>query len=237
MNSMLTPRPVRSGFTLLEVLVALSIFALVLGLLYGTWKVLVQGNLAGLRLAADAHRTRMTVQTIEEALNSAVRFDRNRTYYGFSAEGADGVPQLSFAAHLASSFLGSGRFNGQKVRRVTFRVESSPGGSSVLMLYQKSILADLAPEDPGYGMPLAQDVSAFEVTFPDPRLGIEKFVPEWKNTNSLPPLVRIDIGFGQKSRFSKEPAEVVTRFIRLPSVGVAGDAQSGLRAAALPPLQ
>lgn len=214
------------AFTLLEVLVALTIFSLVLSLLYGSWRILIQSNAAGLRIAANAHRTRMTIQTIEEALNSAVFFNANARHYAFIAEGDSTYSALSFVSHLAPSFPGSGRFDGEKVRRVSFTIEPDENGSNALMLYQNSLLDQVGETADAYPILLARDVSLFEVMFLDTRRG--EFTAEWKQTNSLPALVRVSVGFGQKSRFSKEPNDVVTRIIRIPSAGVAGEAQSGL---------
>ena len=76
-----------------------------------------------------------------------------------------------------------------------------------------------------YPIVLARDVSGFQVEFMDQRRG--EFKPEWTQTNSLPALVRVSVGFGRKGRYSSDPAEVVTRIVRIPSAGVAGEAQAG----------
>lgn len=217
-------RAVRA-FTLLEVLVALTIFAMVLSLLYGTWKILVQSNAAGLRLAANAQRARMTIQTIEEALNSAVFFNANARHYAFLAEGDDTLSQLSFVAHLAPSFPGSGRYDGEQVRRLSFVVEpDGPSGENALKLYQNSIFDQVRDEVDAYPLVLANGVSLFQLRFWDMRRG--EFSPEWKQTNTLPALVQVTVGFGRKGRFSSDPAETVTRIVRIPSAGVAGEAQA-----------
>ncbi len=222
-----------SAFTLLEVIVALTIFALVLSLLYGTWKILVQSNIAGLRLAANAHRSRMTVQTVEEALNSAVFFNANAKHYAFLAEGGDVHSQLSFVAHLGPSFPGSGRFDGERVRRVTFAVEPDSNGSTSLILYQNSLLDQVADTVDAYPILLARDIALFEISYWDTRRG--EFSQEWLQTNTLPALIRVSIGFGATTRFTKAPGELITRYIRIPSAGVAGEAQTGTPIAAPPP--
>ncbi len=219
----------RSAFTLIEVLVALLVFSMVLTLLYGTWRILMQSNAAGLRIAANAQRSRMTIQTIEEALNSAVFFNSNARHYSFLAEEDGGFSALSFVAHLSSAFPGSGHFDGQKVRRVTFTVAPDAGGSSsVLLLQQNSILSSLEDGAEPFPIPLANDISAFEVTFWDTRRS--EFTSDWKQTNTLPALVRVVVGFGHQSRFNQQPAETIIRFIRIPSAGVAGEAQVGFPA-------
>jgi prepilin-type N-terminal cleavage/methylation domain-containing protein len=223
----------RAGFTLVEVLIALLIFSMVLSLLYGTWRILMQSSAAGLRIAANAQRTRMTIQTIEEALNSAVFFNANARHYAFLGEEDGSSSALSFVAHLSPSFPGSGHFDGEQVRRVTFTVAPDRDGSAALLLQQNSLLASLESGSEPFPITLARDVSLFEVTFWDQRRG--EFTSQWTMTNTLPALVRVAIGFGQQSRFNSKPAQTVTRFIRIPSAGVAGEIQPGIPNAPLPP--
>lgn len=218
--------PLAKAFTLLEVLVALTIFALVLSLLYGSWRILISSNAAALKLAANAQRSRMTVQTLEEALNSAVFFNANARHYAFIAGGEGSYSALSFVAHLSDAFPASGYFDGERVRRVTFTVEPAKDGSSDLVLRQNSLLAPPDADVEGHPVVLAHDVSLFELSYWDARRG--EFAAEWTQTNTLPALVQVTIGFGTRGRFSKEPAESVTRIVRIPGAGVAGEAQAGL---------
>ena len=204
---------------------ALMIFALVLSLLYSSWKILLQSNSAALRLAANAQRSRMTIQTVEEALNSAVFFNANARHYAFLAGDEGKFSAVSFVAHLSDAFPASGFFDGERVRRVTFGVEPGPDGSSELVLRQNSLLAPPDSEVEGHPLVLAREVTAFELLYWDVRKG--EFSPEWTQTNSLPALVQVTLGFGQRTRFSRAPEETVTRIVRIPSAGVAGEAQSG----------
>lgn len=213
------------AFTLLEVLVALAIFAIVLSLLYGTWRILMQSNAAGLRIAATAQRQRTAIQVIQESLDSAVLFAANARHYAFLSDNSAGQSALSFVAHLAPSFPGSGFFEGEQVRRVTFTVEPDPEGSPALYLRQNSILDQVSEDPRTFPVLLATDVTLFDVSFWDARKN--DFIPEWTQTNSLPPLVRINLGFGRKSR-SSNPSDVVSRIVRIPSAGVSMDAQTGM---------
>lgn len=223
MNPFLQNRRTRSAFTLLEVLVALSIFALVLSLLYGSWRILISSNAAALKLAATAQRSRMTAQTIEEALNSAVFFNANARHYAFLAGGEGAYSAVSFVAHLSDAFPASGYFDGERVRRVTFTVEPGKQGGSDLVLRQNSLLSPPDLDVEGHPIVLARDVSLFELLYWDVRRG--EFIAEWTQTNSLPALVQVSVGFGQRGR-SKEPSETITRIVRIPSAGVAGEAQA-----------
>ena len=220
------------AFTLLEVLVALAIFAIVLSLLYGTWRILMQSSAAGLRLAANAQRQRTAIQVIQDALDSSVLFAANARHYSFLADNEGPQSALSFVAHLSPSFPGSGFFEGEQVRRLTFTVEPDPEGHPALYLRQNSILDQVSDDPRSFPVLLAQDVSLFEVSFWDPRKN--DFQATWTQTNALPPLVRIILGYGHSKSPSSQPTEMVTRIVRIPSAGVAAEAQAALPGAPNP---
>jgi prepilin-type N-terminal cleavage/methylation domain-containing protein len=229
------PTARRRAFTLLEVLVALVIFALVLASLYATWRLVLQSNAAALRIAANAQRTRMCIQTIEEALGSAVFYGASASRYAFQADTSGDFAQLSFVANLSEAFPGSGRFDGARVRRIAFLVQPGENGGAELVMQQKSILLEpggelvsrrdaLSFDTAAHTFPvlLARDLSLFQLEFWDPQRN--EYVPEWLRTNQLPACVRVSLGFGRAGR-RNEPAQLVTRMVRLPSLGVAADAQ------------
>lgn len=216
-------RPVHA-FTILEVLVALFIFAAVLVSLYATWKLILQSNAAGLAIAANAQRSRMAIQTVEEAVGSAVLFNNN-TNYAFIADTSGNFAAVSLVGHLSDSFPASGRFEGERIRRVTFMVENGPDGTPALMMRQNSMLAADTDTVESYPVLLAKDVSLFTMDFWDVRKN--EFVAEWLNPRQLPPLVRISLGFGVRKRLRTEPDELVTRIVRIYGVGVDGALQGG----------
>ncbi len=210
-----------SAFTLVELLVAIVVFGLVVSILYGTWTLVLRGNESALKLAGEAQRTRMAARTIEDALVSAVYFSQNPSHYSFNVDTSGKFAALSFVGHLGESFPGSGYFDGERVRRVTFLVESGKEGKSELKLYQNSMLAAGLEQDQGlYPLILARDVSQFTLDFFDPQKG--EWLQEWIHTNQLPRIVRVTLGIGHGPRGSTVPDELICRIIRLPAVGVFG---------------
>src|SRR5262245_57531002 len=83
------------AFTLLEMLVSITIFGMVLAGLYSTWALVLRGNAAALRLAAEAQRARMTVRAVEDALVAAEMFPQNGRYYTFLADTSGPFAALS----------------------------------------------------------------------------------------------------------------------------------------------
>jgi prepilin-type N-terminal cleavage/methylation domain-containing protein len=191
-----TPR--RRAFTLVEVLMAVGIFAMVLTAIYATWSSVMKGTHAGLVAAADAQRERMTRKVIEDALT---------TYQGFASSnylidvGQDGdFAYLSLVSRLPESFPGSGIFGGQAMRRVSFWVGADPksGGNRLYMSQFPPLLAtndQIAP----YVIPLAKDVTGFEIQFWDDQEG-DFFPPESGPTNQMPKQIKVVLAFGGKRR-------------------------------------
>src|SRR5262245_57460188 len=97
------------AFTLIEVLLAIAILALIVGAIYSSWMAIVKATRTGQRAAVEAQRSRMAMRTIEDALSAARMFAASQEYYSFVAEnGSDAT--LSFVARLAKSFPRSGKF-------------------------------------------------------------------------------------------------------------------------------
>lgn len=216
-----------AAFTLIEMLLAILIFGMVMSLLYSSWRIILQSNAAGLKLAADAQRTRLAMQTVEEALSSAVLFAGNATNYVFLADNSGRYASLSFVAHLGDSFPGSGRFDGERVRRLWFTVENARDGTPELVLRQNSMLGVMDDLQQAFPVVLAKNVSAFQVEFWDERR--REFSAEWLQSNRLPAVVAVSLEMTPPAgRTGSRPPEVISRLVRLPAVGVAGEAQGGV---------
>src|SRR5205823_12141066 len=76
----------QQGFTLLEVMVAITIFAMVLVAIYASWSAILRGSKAGLKAAAEAQRTRVALRAFEESLGATELFLENIRYYSFMAD-------------------------------------------------------------------------------------------------------------------------------------------------------
>ena len=179
------------GFTLLEVMLAIGIFAFVMVAIYACWSSIMRGTRIGLAAAAEVQRTRVAIRSLEEALAGAVMYTDNPIYYGFYADTTGDYAYISFVARLPESFPGSGLFPGQSMRRVTFRVDESKN-----LLLSQSTLLDVS-EQP-YTITLAPKAAVFALEFYNPRMN--EWIPEWIATNALPSLVRVAMDFGDKKR-------------------------------------
>lgn len=214
------------GFTLLELLLAITVFSMVLAAIYGSYSAILRASRAGLEAASEAQRARMASRSLETALGSAVAFLGNRYLYHFEADTSSEFAALSFVARLPRSFPGSGYFGDQVVRRVAFVVEPGSDGTNELRLVQFPILSGEVADDDLHRLVLARDVSLFMLEFSDGRSG--EWMDEWGDTNNLPRLVRFALAFGKRSDGSGAPRELVVRSVLLPSRGVLPMFQGGL---------
>ena len=212
--------PIRArGFTLIEIMMAMAIFALVLTAIYATWTLILKSSKLGLAAAAQIQRERISVRVIEDALISTRSFAADLQHYGFIAENGDAA-MLSLVARLPKSFPRSGKFGDFDVRRVTFSVESGPGYERELVMRQNPILMDLDVDEKEHPLVLAKGVDKLLFEFWDTRLN--DWVDAWTQTNQLPKLIKVTVRFAepnQRNSYSQRK-EQVTRVVALPSISV-----------------
>ena len=210
--------PSQRAFTLVEIMIAMGILALVLAAIYSSWTAILRASKVGLDSAAAVQRARIAGRIIEESLTSAESFAQNQRYYAFVADNGS-EPLLSFVTHLSPSFPRNGKFAGLDVRRVIFSVEHGQ-----LVLRQKPYLMDEMDEDEKkYPLVLGNHVKEFKTEFWDTRLN--DWIDEWKQTNQLPVMVRVTLKFGDNAYSTQVGAEV-TRIVSIASVAVAPGWQS-----------
>ncbi|HEV8290313.1 MAG TPA: prepilin-type N-terminal cleavage/methylation domain-containing protein [Tepidisphaeraceae bacterium] len=218
-KSQIANRKSAFAFTILEVMIAIFIFALVLTAVYATWMSILRGTKAGLAAAAEVQRSRRAVRTIEEALVTAQMFNENIRYYSFIADNSRDFAYLSMVSRLPGDFPGVGRYGRGDlvVRRVTFSVEDGKDGSELVMTQAPMLMATNEPGVHPYSLVLAKDISQFGLEFWDQNK--RDWSDEWQYTNWLPRLVRLTIGFGHKKGGS-DPHDTVTRIVALPAGGL-----------------
>jgi prepilin-type N-terminal cleavage/methylation domain-containing protein len=212
----------RRGFTLVEVLVALGILAMVLTAIYSTWTAILRSSKVGMEAAASAQRARIAIRTIEDSLWCAQSYEAGLTNYEFIADNGSEAT-LSFVARVPSSFPRYGRWPGINVRRIKFSLESGPDYSSQLVLRQKPLLQDLSTEfdedEMNHPLVLAKYVKEFKIEFTDPRSG--EWIDEWKQVDQLPKCVRITLRLtdNAKARTHREEQEIIG-IVTIPSTRV-----------------
>lgn len=206
--SRLRPR----GFTLLEVLLAVTLLGLVIGAVTATWQAGLNGWRRTAGVSDSFQRERIVMGTLENLTKSIVY-----------ARASDGLYDINFkhdsqTGNLVSFVTGSDQLLPQTeasvagLRRVTIAMQRDARNRSYLGIANAAALApiDNAPELVWHT--LSADVCGFAVRFRDPRNG--SMVDKWDEPNLLPAAIEYTIGFGAND--GRTPPVVVTRAIELP---------------------
>src|SRR5688572_23681791 len=217
----------RFGFTILELMISIGIFAMVLTAIYMTWVAILKGSQAGLKAAAEVQRSRIALRTLEDAFSGTEYFMANMRYYLFFADTSGDFASVSLATRVPDGFLGAQqtKLMNQNVRRVSFFTRPTADGMRELMMTEVPILAATNNGYEAYTVRLAKGVTHFQLAFFDPQKG--EWLDEWKQTNQLPKVVQIALGLGHKEGNVAKPDDVAYSLIALPSVGVGPDVQGG----------
>lgn len=207
----------KRAFTLVEVLIAMTIFGLVMIAIYSSWSAILRGSKVGLNAAAEAQRTRVSIRAVRAALTSAQLYMENIRYYWFMADTSGDFAALSLVSRLPSSFPGSGLFGDQIVRRVSFTVEPGPNGMRQLVLRQTPLLEPPDTASTPYTNVLAPNVNLFSLEFWN--TNTLEWDPEWPWTNQLPKLVRVALSVGPPDR-RPSPADTAVETALVSSMAI-----------------
>ena len=218
-RSMKPPAQTRPrAFTLVEIMVAITLFMFMMGSIMACWKVIVSGTRTGETAAAMAQRARTSMRAIEDSLNNMDISKFNNRYYYFTNYNQDQYACLDFAARLPASFLGSDYFGDNVVRHVIFQVKPDAVDRDRLNLVmtQYPVLDIPSEQYPPKSIILARDVSAFVLEFWSPKEN--DWLSEFTRTDQVPPMIRITLGTGHLAHDAKIPFEVISRVVVPPTV-------------------
>jgi hypothetical protein len=206
----------RRAFTLIEVMVAAAIFALLVTAIYSTWILIIKSSQVGQVAAAQVQRERIAIRTIEDSLTCIQSFQASMQYYTFLVENG-AAAQLSFVARVPDVFPRNGRFGDFNLRRLTFALENRTDTERDLVLRQNPILMDVDPDEQVVPLVLARNVQDFIVECWD--TNTQDWVDTWVDTNSLPPMVRVTLALGSNlnTKSSTGPSLAIARQIAIPS--------------------
>jgi hypothetical protein len=207
---------------LIEIMIAIAIFSLVMVAVYSSWNMIVKGKDMGLKAAADAQKSRMTMHAIESALFGVRMFEQNKHHHQFLVDTIDPfAASISFVSYLPRSFPGSGLLGYQPLRRVSFLVEDGENGEKDLVLEQLPMLQSLESDEEPIRIVLARNIAAFTLQFWDSRR--QEWLEEWTEPDRLPQQVNVALALK-----SEEGDQIVTadvRTVTIPSLTILSEYQ------------
>ena len=214
------------AFTLIEVMIAMTIFCLVIAAIYSSWDLIWRATRVSQAAAARVQRQRVAIHTLEDSLTCIQSFQADMKYYSFIV--SEDPPELDFTSRLPDNFPRNGKFGDLNVRQLRFTVEAGPDSEKDLMLRQKPVLLDMDEDEQKNPLVLARNVQTFKVECWDTNQA--EWVTEWDNTNSIPPLIRVKLVLGGNNKDNAgnaTPTLAVTRVIAVPSQTMPAAVQMG----------
>ena len=185
-----------SGFTLLEMLVALVIVAMAMTIVWQSFTVAIRAWRRGSDFLMEMHHGDFVMEQLVESLRSAAYFDGSGDTYGFRlenrSEGRYPNDKLSWVKS-GKGFMPYGTELGEGLHRIDLSVEDNEEGEPAVTA---RIYPHLAEEDEeeyyeGETWQVSRRVKGI-----DCRVYIEEdeeWAEEWENSNSLPALVEITL--------------------------------------------
>ncbi len=216
------------AFTLIEVMMAMAIFTLVMAAIYSSWDLIMRASRVSQEAAARVQRQRVAIHTLEDSLTCVQSFQASMQYYSFVV--SEDPPELDFTSRLPDNFPRNGKFGDLNVRQLQFSLAPGPDTEHQekdLVLRQKPILLDMDEDEQKNPLVLARYVQAFKVECWDTNQ--VDWVTEWDNTNSIPPLIRVNLvlGSGKTDYGNNAPTLAVSRVIAVPCQSMPAAVQLG----------
>lgn len=193
----LSPRLTRRGFTLIEVLIAVSILALISGLLVTSFSSLKRSK-EGIQRSSDRYREgRLAMARITRELESAyvskhIPIDQSMavTRTIFKAQQDSPADRLDFNAFVNRRTDRDSRQSDQA--EVSYYGEESPNNAGQIDLLRRlNTRLDLEPAEGGRAEVLATDIELFDLQFLDPLLG--SWIEEWDSSTVVGQLDRLPL--------------------------------------------
>jgi type II secretion system protein J len=200
------------GFTLLEIMLAITILALVATAVYATWSAGLAGWKRSATITDELQRERIVMETLADLTQSAVFFSSRDLLYEIQGTRE---PQTG---DTVSFVTGSDLLLPQTevaiggMRRVTISLARDAWGRPFLGISNTPALQTEQSPDPVIHI-LSMDVCGFGVRYRDPRS--VSWVDTWEETSLIPSAVEYTVAFGAND--GRTPPVVVTRTVELPA--------------------
>lgn len=202
----------QSGFTLLEILLAVTILSILITAIYSTWSAALTSWKRGSEASEVFQRQRIVMEALKELTQSAVFFSGSPALYAVIGTKNPVGDSVSFVT-ASDAFLPPSEATDAGMRRVTISLEEDPYRRTYLAIVNEPALN---PDDSSKEQPqahvISMDVSGFYVRYRDPRDG--NWSEKWDDGTLPPAALEFTVVFGQQG--DRFPPVVVTRAVDIP---------------------
>ncbi|MDF3129506.1 type II secretion system protein [Kiritimatiellaeota bacterium B1221] len=175
------------GFTLLEVLLAMSLLSIMAVMIFGSFRAVLDATSTAENALDELHLSDGILSQIEETLLSSVFFDSDPTRYTFLYEKGTGSPPDDLLSWVTRSkaFLPSDYPTREGLNRIELSIQAIDGKEGLAVRAYSSLLDPESPEAEAVEPWLVSNkVKGLELYFFD--LTEQDWVDEWERDNQLP---------------------------------------------------
>ena len=202
-----------AGFTLVEVLLAMTILSMLIISVYAVWSASLMGWRRGSDASEVFQRQRIVMETLTELAQSAIYYSASPDLYAIvGAKNPRLGDSVSFVT-ASDAFLPPSEANDIGMRRVTISLEQDEYRRTYLAIVnQPALSVDKDSKQELQAHVISMDVSGLFVRYRDPHDG--SWNDKWEDASSIPDAMEFTVVFGQPG--DRLPPVVVTRAIDLP---------------------
>lgn len=210
----------RSGFTLLEIMLAVTILGLLVIAVSSVWSAGLSGWKRSHGLTETLQRQRITLDSLGNLVQSTVYFQERNQLYAIRGEHDPlGNDSISFVT-ASDELLAPNEATLAGLRRVTIRVQQDTGALPALIIENAPALQPTDKDIVSVPHVLAQGITGFNVRY---RTVSGEWKDRWEQTDKMPYGIEFAVGFAPAN--DRSPAQIVSRKIDLPSAKLAGTYQ------------
>lgn len=197
-----------AAFTLLEVMLAVTILSLVITVTYTLWSTALTAWRRGMAGLEDVQRDRIVVEALENLTRAAVFFPANPDFYTVRGTLTPGLGSTISFVTASPWGLPESQQMLRGLRRVTIGLRYDERGRLYLgFCNTPAVMLTEEPERDAVWQVLSREVIGFEVRYRDPRNNI--WVTEWQETHLVPSALEYTVAF--RSGAPGLPPLIVTR--------------------------
>ncbi|MFH0954392.1 MAG: prepilin-type N-terminal cleavage/methylation domain-containing protein [Verrucomicrobiota bacterium] len=205
--------PQSAGFTLLELLVALTILVTAFAIIWGTFSATITAWRRGGELQDELKHGDFVMEQLVSALRSAAFFHTAPSKYGFRLKSSSGgypEDRLSWVT-ASTAFMPPDDPLANSLHRLVVDIEENEDGDSAVAIRALPHLADMEEDDvdPWF---VSTEVKGISCRVYD--LETESWEGEWEDTNSVPSLLEITLYMDPLEQYG-EPVKI-ERLVEIP---------------------
>lgn len=182
-----------AGFTLLEIMLAVTILAVVITAVYNTWSAALMAWKRGTQITDTFQRQRIVLDTLGELTTSAVFYGAKPELYAVTGTHSDTAGDSVSFVTASDVLLPPGEGIAAGMRRVTISLQSDTNGKVFLGLVNAPALEDPDADAQNVTHIFSADVTGFTVRYLDPQNAA--WVDHWDDKTRTPSALEFTVVF------------------------------------------